>query len=89
LRILPAANFAELADDLFVAVQFGAERAALLRSVINESGPTAFLERKLREENERLRRLSDLGTMIYRLIPFEEEVRGEVMSIAGGERRVA
>jgi hypothetical protein len=89
VKILPPSSFPELADGLFVSLQFGAERVALLRSAINEAGPTAFLERRLREENDRLNQLAELGVMIYRLIPFEADVRLSILSIAGGERRVA
>lgn len=74
----------ELADDLCVCVQFGAERMALTRHLINEAGETGLTLRKLEAEDRRLVRLTHLGVIVFRLVPHEDELRRLVGRILAG-----
>jgi hypothetical protein len=77
----------ELADDLFIAASFSAERLALQRAAINEAGMTGLSERRLAEGVARLNRLSRLGTIVYHLIPHEPELRRLLEELVSGEGR--
>jgi hypothetical protein len=77
----------ELADDIFIAAGFTAERVALHRQAINEAGMTGLAGRKLEEELSRLGRLSRLGVVLYHLIPHEDELRRLLDELVAGDRR--
>jgi len=80
-------SFADLADDLFVALQLAAERQAVLRSIVNLIGERGVWGTMLAQEEARSQRLGLLLNLVFGLIPFEDEARAALAAILAGSRQ--
>lgn len=80
----PALSCADMADAVFVAAQYEAERIAVLRDLVNREGERGLSHRMLAEATDRGHQLVAAFNLLYDLVPAEadffaaiEEARSE------------
>lgn len=83
-RLLAGLDFDQLADDLFQALQLGAERQAILRGLVNRAGERGLHAAALMQEEARCERLARLLNLIWALVPFEGEVLSLLAAVLEG-----
>lgn len=82
-------TFADLADAVFVAAQFEAERIVVLRDLVNREGARGLAARTLAEAEARGGHLVAAFNLLYDLVPFEDDALAALDALRSGAARSA
>ena len=84
---LPRAAFADLADALFVAIQYEAERISVLQILQGRGALTGKGELELKDAAQRGNLLRQAFELLYALGPLEDGARRALAAILAGDDR--